>query len=159
MKIGHSSDIHRLEKGRPLILGGVNIPYHLGFFGHSDADVLVHVIAEAIIGALGLGDLGKHFPDTDEKYRNINSLEILEAITTMMEKEKYTIGNVDSLVIIEEPKLQAYIPEMKSNIAEVLKCKETKINIKATSAEGLGFIGSKQGAMATAVVLLEEENE
>lgn len=157
IKIGQSTDIHKLVENRPLIIGGVNIDYHLGLLGHSDADILSHAIAEAIIGALGKGDLGKHFPDTDDKYQDIDSLDILKQVKEMMEKAGYKIVNIDSLIIIEKPKLQEYIVNMQENIAKALNCAEENINIKATTAEGLGFIGREEGAMAEAIVLLKRE--
>lgn len=156
MRIGQSTDIHRLVEGRPLIIGGIEIPHDRGLLGHSDADILIHVIAEAVIGALGSGDLGTHFPDNDEKWKGISSLLILEEVKVMMRNAGYKIVNVDSLVIIEEPKMAKYIPAMRSNIARILECDEEKINIKATRGEGMGFIGRKEGALAQAVVLIDE---
>ena len=156
MRIGQSTDIHRLVKGRDLILGGVKIPYELGLLGHSDADVLLHAITEAILGAMALGDLGRHFPDNDDKYKDISSMILLEKTARMMREKGYRIGNVDSLVIIQEPKLKDYIPEMVRNIAAVLQCDESRVNVKATTGEHLGFVGNKEGAVAQAVVLLEE---
>ena len=156
MRIGQSTDIHRLVKGRDLILGGVKIPYELGLLGHSDADVLLHAITEAILGALALGDLGRHFPDNDDKFKDISSMILLEKTARMMREKGYRIGNVDSLVIIQEPKLKDYIPEMVRNIAAVLQCDESRVNVKATTGEHLGFVGNKEGAVAQAVVLLEE---
>ena len=156
MRIGQSTDIHRLVKGRDLIMGGVKIPYELGLLGHSDADVLLHAITEAIIGAMALGDLGRHFPDNDDKYKDISSMILLEKTARMMRENGYRIGNVDSLVIIQEPKLKDYIPEMVTNIARVLQCDESRVNVKATTGEHLGFVGNKEGAVAQAVVLLEE---
>ena len=155
MKAGQSIDIHPLSPNRPLILGGVNIPYPLGLAGHSDADVLVHAIAEAVIGALGLGDLGTHFPDHLTVNKDRSSLDILAEVTKMMVDNGYSIGNVDSLVIIEKPGLSPYIPQMKENIARVLGCPLTAVNVKATRGEGLGFVGEEKGAVATAVVLLK----
>ena len=159
MRIGQSTDIHRLVTERPLILGGVKIPHSLGLLGHSDADVLVHAIAEAIIGALGKGDLGTHFPDTALKYQGISSLKILSEVYAMMREQKQVVGNIDALVIIEKPKLIGYIDEMRRNVAEVLHCEKGVVNIKATTGEGLGFVGTEQGAIATAVVLLVEEED
>lgn len=160
MRIGQSTDIHQLVENRPLILGGVNIPYHLGLIGHSDADVLVHAITEAIIGALGLGDLGRHFPDTQEKWRGVSSLELLKHVQILMSQNGYQINNVDALIIIEKPRLAPYIPTMIENIANILNCPIKDINIKATCGEGLGFVGNQTGAIAQAVVLLKGiENE
>lgn len=157
MKIGQSTDIHQLVEGGKLIIGGVDIPYHKGLLGHSDADVLVHAIAESIIGALGLGDLGKHFPDNTTEYKDIASLEILKEVGKMMKEASYRIGNIDSLVIIEQPKLAPHITQMCQNIARVLDCDVSQINIKATRGEKLGFIGRGEGVAAQAVVLLERD--
>ena len=159
MKIGQSIDIHQLVNGHPLVLGGVEIPFHLGLLGHSDADALVHAIAEAIIGALGLGDLGRHFPDNDEAYKNIASLEILGNVYQMMVERKQRIGNVDALIIIEKPKIAPYLAAMQENIARVLHCEAALINIKATTGETLGFVGNSQGVVASAVVLLKGEED
>ena len=155
MRIGQSTDIHQLGENRKLILGGVELCHYLGLVGHSDADVLLHVIAEAIIGALGLGDLGSHFPDTDIKYKDISSMELLKHVNQLMLKEGYTINNIDSLIIIESPKLSPYINKMKKNIAKVLACSENQINVKATRGEKLGYVGREEGVMAQAVVLLK----
>ena len=156
MRIGQSTDIHRLVKGRDLILGGVKVPYELGLLGHSDADVLLHAIIEALIGAMGLGDIGRHFPDNDDRYKGISSLLLLEKTAEMLRENGYRVVNVDSLVIIQAPKLKDYIPQMVRNIAAVLQCEESRINVKATTAEHLGFIGNGEGAMAQAVALIDE---
>ncbi len=155
IRIGQSSDIHPLVKNRPLIIGGVWIEYHLGLMGHSDADALCHAIAEALIGALGLGDIGKHFPDTDKQYQGISSLIILSKVAELVANEGYQIINIDSLVIIEKPKLAGYILQMRTNIAQALGIDIAMINVKATRAEGLSFIGREEGVMAQAVVLIE----
>ena len=155
-RIGQSSDIHRLSEGRDLILGGVNIPSKMGLLGHSDADCLLHAIIEAIIGAMGLGDIGKHFPDTDPKYKGISSMILLEETYKLMVENGYRINNVDALIMIEEPKMAPHIPLMRANIARVLNVEENQVNVKATRGEGLGFVGMKQGVMAQAVVLLEK---
>ncbi len=154
IKIGQSTDIHRFEKGRNLILGGVKIDHFQGLLGHSDADVLCHAIAEGIIGALGLGDLGSHFPDTDPKYKGVSSLVLLEEVEKLMREHQYKLGNVDALVLIERPKLAPYLLDMKKNIAQVLKCSPDQINIKATRGEKLGFVGREEGVVAQSVVLL-----
>ncbi len=160
MRIGQSTDIHKLVEGRDLILGGVKIPFEKGLLGHSDADVLLHAICESIIGALGMGDLGRHFPDTDPKYKGADSMILLAAVEELMRNNGYRIGNLDALVIIEKPKLAPYINQMKENVAKILNCPLQDINIKATCAEKLGFIGSSDGAVAQAVVLLAgRENE
>ena len=148
MRIGQSTDIHRLVEGRKLILGGVEIPHEKGLEGHSDADALTHAIAEAILGALALGDLGHHFPDTDEKWKGVNSLLIL--------KEVGKIGNVDSLILIERPKMKPHIEQMRKNYSEILECDIDRISVKATRGEKLGFVGREEGVLAQAVVLLEE---
>lgn len=159
MRIGQSIDIHQLVENRDLILGGVKIPYEKGLLGHSDADVLAHAIAEAIIGALALGDLGTHFPDNDPKYKDISSLILLEEVYKMMIANNYIIGNVDATILIEEPKLAPYKKQMQQNIANILHCDINQVNIKATRGEKLGFVGNKEGVIAQAVVLLEEKKE
>lgn len=159
MRIGQSIDIHQLVENRDLILGGVKIPYEKGLLGHSDADVLVHAIAEAILGALALGDLGTHFPDNDPKYKDISSLILLEEVYKMMIANNYIIGNVDATILIEEPKLAPYKKQMQQNIANILHCDINQVNIKATRGEKLGFVGNKEGVIAQAVVLLEEKKE
>lgn len=156
MRIGQSSDIHRLVEGRKLILGGVEIESDLGLLGHSDADALTHAVAESILGALALGDLGKHFPDTDPKWKGVNSLVILEGCTKMMEERGYHIGNVDSLVMIEKPKMAPHIQKMRENFAHALHCDIDRVSVKATRGEGLGYVGRREGVLAQAVVLLEE---
>lgn len=153
-RIGQSTDIHPLKEGRKLIIGGVNIPYEYGLDGHSDADVLLHAISEAILGALGLNDLGCLFPDTDKKYKDISSLILLQEVYKVMNEKGYKINNVDSLVIIEQPKLRPYIDEMRKNIAGVLNTDVANVNVKATCSEKIGFVGRKEGAFAQAVVLL-----
>jgi len=157
-RIGQSRDIHRLEEGYRLIIGGVEIPYEKGLVGHSDADVLTHAIIEAIIGALGLKDIGTHFPDTDPQYKGISSLTLLEETRKLMVDNGYKIVNVDSLVMIEKPKLVPYIEMMRENIANILECEINQINIKATRGEGLGFVGEGKGVEATAVCLLEKKD-
>ncbi|KAF0227123.1 MAG: 2-C-methyl-D-erythritol 2 4-cyclodiphosphate synthase [Erysipelotrichaceae bacterium] len=156
MRIGQSTDIHPLVEGRPLILGGVLIEHNKGCLGHSDADALTHVIAEAILGALALGDLGKHFPDTDPKYKGIRSLLILQEVVLMMNQRNYKVGNIDALILIEKPKMAPHILAMKENLCAILQCQNDQLNIKATRGEGLGFIGHEEGVVAQAVVLLEE---
>ncbi len=155
MRIGQSTDIHQLTKGRKLILGGVEIDHNLGLLGHSDADVLLHVIAEAIIGAMGLGDIGKHFSDTDPQYKDISSMKLLANVYDLMLANGYIIGNIDSLVIIENPKLAPYVTLMQNNIAKVLHCSIEQVNVKATRGEKLGYIGREEGVMAQAIVLLK----
>lgn len=157
MRIGQSTDIHRLAEGRKLILGGVEIPSDLGLVGHSDADALCHAVAEAILGALALGDLGKWFPDTDPKWEGANSIEILAQVGVMMRERGYTIGNVDSLIMIEKPKMAPHIMAMRENIARALVCDLDNVSVKATRGEGLGFVGKSEGVQAQAVVLLVKE--
>lgn len=159
MRIGQSSDIHRLVEGRKLILGGVEIPHEKGLEGHSDADALTHAVAEAILGALALGDLGHHFPDTDEKWKGVNSLLLLKEVGKMMKEKGYRIGNVDSLVLIERPKMAPHIETMRQNFANVLECDIDRISVKATRGEKLGYVGREEGVLAQAVVLLEEIEE
>lgn len=157
MRIGQSIDIHQLVDNRKLVLGGVEIPYEKGLKGHSDADVLLHAIIESIIGATGLGDIGKHFPDTDPKYKGISSMILLEYTYDLMIREGYVIGNLDSIIMCEEPKMAPYITSMKENVARVLHCDLSQINIKATRGEKLGFVGRKEGIVSQCVVLLNKE--
>mgnify|MGYP003284306265 FL=1 len=156
MRIGQSTDIHRFAENRKLVLGGVEIPYEKGLLGHSDADALTHAVAEAILGALALGDLGHHFPDTDPKWEGVNSLIILKEVGKMMRDLGYRIGNIDSLILIEKPKMAPHIEEMRHNFAEVLDCDISRVSVKATRGEGLGFVGRREGVLAQAVVLLVE---
>lgn len=156
-RIGQSIDIHQLVYGRNLILGGVEIGHKLGLLGHSDADVLCHSIIESIIGALGLGDIGKHFSDTDERYRGISSLVLLEKTYEMMNERGYEISNLDAIILIEKPKMAPYIQKMKENISKVLKCDIANVNIKATRGEKLGFIGNEEGAVSQCVVMLKKK--
>ena len=155
-RIGQSTDVHRLVEGRKLIIGGVEIPHEKGLLGHSDADVLLHAIIEAIIGAMGEGDIGKHFPDTDPKYKGISSMKLLEAANELMVSKGYRIENIDSLVRIEKPKMAPYIMQMRNNIASVLRFEIQQINVKATRGEGLGFVGKEEGVEAQAIVLLSK---
>lgn len=155
-RIGQSSDIHQLVSDRPLILGGVLIPHDKGLLGHSDADCLLHAIAESIIGALSKGDLGQHFPDTDECYRGISSLVILEKTYELMADEGYHVVNLDALIMIETPKMAPYIATMKQNVAQALKLDINCINIKATRGEHLGFVGRSEGVLCQAVTLIEK---
>lgn len=157
MRIGQSQDIHKLVEGRKLVLGGVEIPYEKGLLGHSDADVLLHAVIEAIIGALGKKDIGTHFSDKDPKYEGISSLKLLEETYKMMDEEGYRIVNVDSLIIIERPKMAPYLDQMRKNIAEYLHTDEANTNVKATCMEGVGDIGKGDAAMAQAVVLIDKK--
>ena len=157
MRIGQSIDIHQLVEGRKLILGGVQIPYEKGLLGHSDADVLLHAIIESIIGAMALGDIGQHFPDTDSRYQGISSMKLLEHTYDLMRNEGYVIGNIDSIIMCEQPKMAPHILKMRENVASVLHCDITQVNIKATRGEKLGFVGRGEGMVAQSVVLLNKE--
>lgn len=157
MRIGQSTDIHQLAEGRKLVLGGVEIESDLGLVGHSDADALTHALAEAILGALALGDLGKWFPDTDPKWEGVSSQIILKEVARMMDERGYKIGNADTLVLIEKPKMAPHIEKMRQNFAETLHCDMERISVKATRGEKMGFVGRREGVMAQAVVLLEEK--
>ena len=156
MRIGQSQDIHALVEGRDLIIGGVKIPYEKGLLGHSDADVLLHAIIESIIGAMGLKDIGTHFSDSDDKYKGISSLVLLDETYKMMKERNYRLVNLDSLIVIEKPKMAPYIDEMRKNIAEHLHCDVNQVNVKATCAEKMGFIGKGEGALAQCVCLIDE---
>lgn len=157
IRIGQSTDIHQLVKGRKLILGGVEIEHEMGLLGHSDADALLHAIAESILGALALGDLGKHFPDTDERYKDMNSLWMLRQVYKIMEEKGYAIGNLDAMIMIERPKMAPHIPAMRKHVAEALCCDMEQVSIKATRGEKLGFVGREEGVKAQCVVLLHKK--
>lgn len=159
MRIGTGYDVHRLVSGRKLILGGIEIPFEKGLLGHSDADVLIHAIMDAILGALGEGDIGKHFPDTDPKYSGISSIRLLEHVTVLMKQRGYRIGNVDATVIAQRPKIGRYFPMMKQQLAAAMECDEACINLKATTEEGLGFTGREEGMASQAVCLLVPKGE
>lgn len=154
-RIGHGYDVHRMVSGRPLILGGVFVPHSMGLLGHSDADVLLHSVMDAILGALGLGDIGRHFPDTDEAYRGISSMHLLAKVFSMMRERGAQIGNLDVTVIAQKPKLLPFIPKMAENVAFALQTDLDRINIKATTEEHLGFTGCELGIASHAVVLLK----
>lgn len=155
MRIGHGYDVHRLVEGRKLILGGVNIPYEKGLLGHSDADVLTHAIMDALLGAAALGDIGKHFPDTDPAYKGADSLKLAAHVAALLHAQGYRIGNIDATVIAQAPKLAHHIPTMRQNLARALGCDQDCINIKATTEEHLGFTGEGLGMAAHAVCLIE----
>ncbi|MCL2559218.1 MAG: 2-C-methyl-D-erythritol 2,4-cyclodiphosphate synthase [Turicibacter sp.] len=157
MRIGHSKDVHQLVAGRPLILGGVEITHHLGLQGHSDADVLTHTVIEAIIGALGLGDIGTHFPDTDPAYKGADSMDLLKATKAMLDDTTYKVGNLDATIFAEQPKMRSHISAMRTNIASALGIDVTQVNIKATRGEKMGYIGREEGMGAECIVLLLEE--
>ena len=154
MRIGMGYDVHKLVENRDLILGGVKIPYDLGLLGHSDADVLLHSIMDALLGASALGDIGKHFPDTDENYKGISSIELLKHVGNLLAKHNYKIGNIDSTIIAQKPKMAPHIPTMRKNIADSLNIDIDQINIKATTEEGLGFTGEGLGISSQAICLL-----
>jgi 2-C-methyl-D-erythritol 2,4-cyclodiphosphate synthase len=156
MHIGFGYDVHRLVSDRKLILGGVQIPHEKGLEGHSDADVLLHAICDAILGAMGGGDIGRHFPNTDPRFRGISSLELLKSVASMMAREKWNVENLDSTVVAEQPLIGPYINQMVRKIAGVLEIPASRVNIKATTSEGLGFVGERKGIVAHAVVLLRK---
>ncbi len=155
MRIGTGYDVHKLVEDRELILGGVKIPYEKGLLGHSDADVLVHAVMDALLGAAALGDIGKHFPDTSDEYKGISSIVLLKKVKELLEEKLYFIENIDATVIAQKPKLAPYLPEMLQNLADALGIESDRINIKATTEEGLGFTGAGLGIAANAVCLLE----
>ena len=157
-RIGHGYDVHRLVEDRALILGGVTIPYEKGLLGHSDADVLTHAVMDALLGAAGLGDIGRHFPDTDERFRGISSLLLLDHVRVVLLKAGYLPGNIDATVIAQRPKLAPYIEEMRQKIAETLHIPAESVNIKATTEEKLGFSGRGEGIAAHAVALIERDS-
>ena len=156
MRIGHGYDVHRLVEGRDLILGGVKIPYELGLLGHSDADVLLHAVSDALLGAAGLGDIGRHFPDTDPSYKGADSLKLLQIVGEKVVQAGYRISNIDVTMIAQKPKLRPYIETMEENIARVLNIDVSRVNVKATTEERLGFTGEGLGMSCHAVCLLEE---
>ena len=155
MRIGHGYDVHRLVKGRKCIIGGVDIPHETGLDGHSDADVLVHAVMDALLGALALGDIGKHFPDTDPRYKGADSMGLLRHVAALIAKEGYRLGNLDATVLAQAPKLAPHIMLMRENIAAALGCEVSRVSVKATTEEKLGFTGAKQGIAAHCVCLLE----
>ena len=156
MRIGHGYDVHRLTENRRLILGGVQIPWEKGLLGHSDADVLTHALMDALLGAAGLGDIGRHFPDTDDRYLGADSLELLRQVTALLRDSGYRVGNVDVTVIAQRPKLAPYIPEMRRLLAEAMEVDQGQVNVKATTEEKLGFTGEGLGIAAHAVALIED---
>ena len=155
-RIGNGYDVHKLVVGRKLILGGIEIPHNLGLLGHSDADVLVHAIMDGLLGALALGDIGKHFPDTDDKYKGISSIKLLKDVACLIKNKGYEVVNIDSIVAAEQPKLKPYIDEMRKQVAEALGVEIEEISIKATTEERLGFTGREEGIKSYAVVLLKK---
>ena len=154
MRVGMGYDVHRLVEERKLILGGVEIPYEKGLLGHSDADVLLHAIMDALLGAAALGDIGKQFPDTDPAYKGISSIKLLEHVGRLLEEENYVVGNIDATIIAQRPKMAPHIPQMRANVAKALQIEESQVNIKATTEEGLGFTGTGEGISSQAICAL-----
>ena len=157
MRIGMGHDVHRLVEGRKFIMGGVEIPYEKGLLGHSDADVLLHAVMDALLGAAALGDIGKHFPDTDEKYKGISSLQLLKHVSLLLEEKEYSIINIDATIVAQRPKMRPYIDKMRENIASVVGIDMDRVNVKATTEEGLGFTGEGLGISADAICLIENK--
>lgn len=155
MRIGMGYDVHKLVEDRKLILGGVNVPYEKGLLGHSDADVLTHAIMDALLGAAALGDIGRHFPDTDERFKGADSIELLRHVKKLLDEKMYVIGNIDATIIAQRPKLAPFIPDMVTTIAGALGVEESQVNIKATTEEGMGFTGAGDGMSSQAICLLE----
>ena len=155
MRVGMGYDVHKLVEGRDLILGGVKVPHTLGLLGHSDADVLLHAIMDALLGAAALGDIGKHFPDTDSKYKGISSIKLLEYVRELIDDELYVVGNIDATIIAQRPKMAPYIEQMKKNVADALAIEVSQVNIKATTEEGLGFTGTGEGISSQAIASLD----
>ena len=156
MRIGQGYDVHKLVQGRDLILGGVNIPYEKGLLGHSDADVLVHAVMDALLGAAALGDIGQHFPDTDPAYKGISSIELLKKVGELLDGEGYVVENIDATIIAQRPKLAQFRPQMAANIADALHLDVSRVSVKATTEEGLGFTGTGEGISSQAITLLTE---
>ena len=156
MRVGMGYDVHRLTENRDLIMGGVKIPYEKGLLGHSDADVLLHAIMDALLGAAGLGDIGLHFPDSDERYKGISSVKLMEHVAVLLDEHCFIIENIDATIIAQRPKMRPHIPEMEKNIANALKISIEQVNVKATTEEGLGFTGTGEGISSQAICLLEK---
>jgi 2-C-methyl-D-erythritol 2,4-cyclodiphosphate synthase len=156
-RIGQGFDVHQLVEGRPLIIGGVRIPYEKGLLGHSDADVLLHAVADACLGAIGAGDIGKHFPDTDDRYKDADSALLLKQVWELVKQQGYELVNLDCTIIAQKPKMAPHIEQMKENIANLLEGKPSQVNVKATTTEKLGFTGREEGIVAQAVVLLQKK--
>jgi 2-C-methyl-D-erythritol 2,4-cyclodiphosphate synthase len=157
IRIGQGFDVHQLTEGRPLIIGGIEIPYEKGLLGHSDADVLLHTIADACLGAIGEGDIGRHFPDTDPEFKDANSAELLRHVWEIVKSRGYRLGNLDCTIMAQKPKMAPYIQEMRERIAELLEGETAQVNVKATTTEKLGFTGRGEGIASMAVILLEEQ--
>ncbi len=159
MRVGMGYDVHRLVPGRDLVIGGVKMEHEMGLLGHSDADVLLHAVMDALLGAAALGDIGKHFPDTDPAYKGISSIRLLEHVGELIRGAGYRVGNIDATIIAQRPKMRPYIDQMRANIADALQTDVSRVNVKATTEEGLGFTGEEQGISSQAVCLLEENKE
>ncbi len=157
IRVGMGYDVHRLTEDRDLILGGVKIPWEKGLLGHSDADVLIHAVMDALLGAAALGDIGKHFPDTDPAYKGISSILLLERVTKLLREKGYEIGNIDATIIAQKPKMAPHIAQMKENMSKAMGIDSSRLNIKATTEEGLGFTGREEGIASQAICLLEEK--
>ena len=155
MRVGFGYDVHRLVEGRPLVLGGVKIPFEKGLLGHSDADVLIHAVMDALLGAAGAGDIGCHFPDTDDRYKGVSSLVLLARVADVLNEKGFTVGNIDAVVVAQKPKLAPYMEEMKLKMAQALGINPARLNVKATTTEGLGFTGTGEGIAAYGTALLE----
>ena len=159
MRVGMGYDVHKLVEGRKLIIGGVNIPYEKGLLGHSDADVLTHAIMDALLGAAAMGDIGKHFPDNDERYEGADSIMLLRHVKRMLDEKQYLIANIDATIIAQKPKMAPHIPQMRANMAKAMGINESQLNIKATTEEKLGFTGREEGIASQAICLLNERKE
>ena len=155
-RIGHGYDVHKLEEGKKFVIGGIEIDHHKGAVGHSDADVVIHVICDALLGALSLGDIGKHFPDTDDKYKGIDSKILLQKVMKLVKEEKYQISNVDVTILLQKPKLRNYIDSMRDILSNIMEINKSQISVKATTTEGLGFVGREEGVAAHCVCILKQ---
>lgn len=156
IRIGHGYDVHKLENGKKFVIGGIEIDHYKGAVGHSDADIVIHVICDALLGAMSLGDIGSHFPDTDETYKNIDSKILLERVLTLVKKNNYDIINIDVTVLLEKPKLRNHIDTMRTKLAEIIGTNISQVSIKATTTEGLGFVGREEGVAAHCVCLISQ---
>lgn len=155
-RIGHGYDVHKLEEGKKFVIGGIEIDHHKGAVGHSDADVVIHVICDALLGALSLGDIGKHFPDTDDKFKGIDSKILLQKVMKLIQEEKYQISNVDVTILLQKPKLRNYIDSMRDILSNIMEINKSQISVKATTTEGLGFVGREEGVAAHCVCILRK---
>ena len=155
-RIGHGYDVHKLENGKKFVIGGIEIEHYKGAVGHSDADVVIHVICDALLGALSLGDIGKHFPDTDDKYKGIDSKILLQKVLKLVEEEKYQASNIDVTILLQKPKLRNYIDSMRDTLSNIMEINTSQISVKATTTEGLGFVGREEGVAAHCVCILKQ---